>query len=548
MKTKSFLLITLIVLSLLLSGCFIMLPQTPYNLVVVKTTSNSASLQWNEVSSNVTGFQISRSTNDASFINVGNVGKNVSVYTDTSNILPDTIYYYKVRAYNKNGNSDWSDVATALTKQIVPSTPYNLHIIKALQKEITLSWNETSQNVKWFNIWRKYGSQQFTLCATVDGTLTQFTDSNLDQWHNYSYVVSAYNTAGDSPKSNAVTSTRPGTIKWKKGTGGYVSSSPALSDDGHVYFASEDGYIYSCDQYGNSRWRYNAFSTNQKISIALAANSDMYYTTPKGTFCALNSNGAKKWSFLVSSSPFAPLVGKNGNVYITTQDGSLIRITQNSSPFKLLSVGSQITTPPVIGNNAIYFGTRNGYLYSFDFDGNLNWKYPFYASLNHTALGSNGVIYVSTTDGVVYAINSYGVPSWHCNLSTAPTSSFAINSDGTLYIAAGDTLYAVDTSNGHIKWTYKANGKITSTPAVADNGNIYFGSDDGNLYSLDKNGNVLWKFQTYGEIETSPVIDQNGIIYFGSDDDYLYAIYGTSQGLANSNWPMYRGNARHTGM
>ncbi len=545
LKTKSFLLVALIALSLLLSGCFIMLPQTPFNLTVVKTTSNSVSLQWSELSGNVTGFQISRSTNDASFVSIANVGKDVNIYKDNSSISPNTIYYYRVRAYNKNGNSAWSNVATALTKQIVPSAPYNLHIIKTSQKEITLSWNETSQNVKWFRVWRKYDSQQFTKFATVSGTLTQYTDSNLDQWHNYSYAVSACNTAGDSYKSNVITSTRPGTIKWKRGTGGYVSSSPAFSDDGYIYVASEDGYIYSYDQNNNLRWKYNTFSINP-ISIALAANSDVYYTTQDGTFCALNSNGTTKWSFFMSSPLFAPLVSNNGTVYVTTQDGSLVRITQNSTPFKLFSVGSKITTSPVIGNNAIYFGTQSGYLYSVDFNGNLNWKYPFYAPLNHIAI-SNGVIYTSTTDGVVYAINSSDNSLWHCELSSAPTSSFAINPDGTLYIAGGKMLYAIST-NGYIKWKYQTNGKITSTPAIADNGNIYFGTDDDTLYALDKNGKMVWKFQTNGKVETSPVIDQNGIIYFGSNDDYLYAVYGTSQGLANSNWPMYRGNARHTGM
>ena len=544
MKTKSFLLITLITLSLLLSGCFIVLPQAPYNLTIVKTTSDSVSLQWGETSNNVTKFQISRSTNDASFSNIGTVGKSVNIYTDESNILPNTIYYYRVRAYNKNGNSAWSNVATALTKQIVPSVPYNLHIIRTSQKEITFSWNEISQNVKWFNVWRKYGSQQFTICATVNSTITQFTDSNLDQWHNYSYAVSAYNIAGDSLKSNIITSTRPGTIKWKRGTGGYVSSSPVLSDDGYIYLASEDGYIYSYDQNNKPRWKYNTLLTNP-ISIALSANSQVYYTTQKNTFCALNSDGTKKWSFPISSPLFAPLVGNDGTVYVTVQDGSLVRITQNSSPFILFRASSQITTSPVIGNSTIYFGTKDGYLYSVDKSGNLNWKYPFYAPLKFMAV-NNGVIYTTTTNGVVYAIKSSGNLLWYCNLSMAPTSSFAINSDGTLYIAAGNILYAI--SNGYIKWNYQVDGEITSTPAVANNGNIYFGSDDDYLYALNKNGNMLWKFQTYGKVETSPVIDQNGTVYFGSDDDYLYAIYITAQGLANSNWPMYRANARHMGM
>jgi len=44
---------------------------------------------------------------------------------------------------------------------------------------------------------------------------------------------------------------------------------------------------------------------------------------------------------------------------------------------------------------------------------------------------------------------------------------------------------------------------------------------------------------------TSPVIGPDGTIY-GALGSKLYAIAGTNQ-LANSAWPMYRQNARHTG-
>lgn len=44
-----------------------------------------------------------------------------------------------------------------------------------------------------------------------------------------------------------------------------------------------------------------------------------------------------------------------------------------------------------------------------------------------------------------------------------------------------------------------------------------------------------------------PAIGSDGTIYVGSEDNNLYAIEGSSGGLADSPWPMFRHDLRHTG-
>jgi hypothetical protein len=51
---------------------------------------------------------------------------------------------------------------------------------------------------------------------------------------------------------------------------------------------------------------------------------------------------------------------------------------------------------------------------------------------------------------------------------------------------------------------------------------------------------------TGGAVYSSPTIAPDGTVYIGSASGILFALHGTV-GLANTPWPMFRGNARHTG-
>ena len=67
---------------------------------------------------------------------------------------------------------------------------------------------------------------------------------------------------------------------------------------------------------------------------------------------------------------------------------------------------------------------------------------------------------------------------------------------------------------------------------------------DRNLYALNgKTGVMLWEFETGGNINCAPAIGSDGIIYIGSDDNKLYAIATSSNGPADSPWPMFGQNA-----
>jgi YVTN family beta-propeller protein len=76
---------------------------------------NQISLSWSDNSDNETGFEIERRTSDSAFSLIYRVGLNITSYRDTG-LDSYTTYYYRVRAYNAEEYSPFSNEASATTR------------------------------------------------------------------------------------------------------------------------------------------------------------------------------------------------------------------------------------------------------------------------------------------------------------------------------------------------------------------------------------------------------------------------------------------------
>ncbi|MHC4638881.1 MAG: hypothetical protein ACYTBV_15505, partial [Planctomycetota bacterium] len=82
-------------------------PDAPSNLSATATGSTQIDLSWADNSDDESGFRIKRSTNGTDYSEIDTVGANVESYSDmTAN--PSTLSYYKVCAYNANGDSTYA--------------------------------------------------------------------------------------------------------------------------------------------------------------------------------------------------------------------------------------------------------------------------------------------------------------------------------------------------------------------------------------------------------------------------------------------------------
>ena len=92
----------------------------PANLTAAAVSSSKINLTWQENNTLEAGFKIQRSTNaGATWILKDSVGANITAYTD-SLLTQNTIYHYRIFAYNLYNNSSYSNVAFDTTFIYVP--------------------------------------------------------------------------------------------------------------------------------------------------------------------------------------------------------------------------------------------------------------------------------------------------------------------------------------------------------------------------------------------------------------------------------------------
>jgi hypothetical protein len=96
-------------------------PAAPSGLTATAVGSSRIDLAWTDNATDENGFRIERcqGAGCSGFAEIATVGANVASYGDTG-LSASTLYRYRVRAYNANGNSAYSNVAEATTSAAPP--------------------------------------------------------------------------------------------------------------------------------------------------------------------------------------------------------------------------------------------------------------------------------------------------------------------------------------------------------------------------------------------------------------------------------------------
>ena len=98
----------------------------------------------------------------------------------------------------------YSSFITCDTAVAVPAAPTSPSAANA-KTSINLSWVDSSVGETGFKVYRKQGSNDFSLVSTQ--TTTSYIDSDTSEGVTYSYYISSYNENGESKKSKVVSAT-----------------------------------------------------------------------------------------------------------------------------------------------------------------------------------------------------------------------------------------------------------------------------------------------------------------------------------------------------
>lgn len=191
-------------------------PSVPLNLSATTISHNRIDLDWDTPSSDggsaIIGYKIERAIGAGAFSTlINNTGTTTTSYSNTG-LTPNTLYKYKVYAWNSVGSSNSSNTAQAITNQTQPNQPLNLIASAINYHSINLDWDEPYENggspVTNYRIDRAIGSGAFSTLITI-GNITNYLNEGLNENTLYKYKVFSINGIGTGNASNTAQTTTP---------------------------------------------------------------------------------------------------------------------------------------------------------------------------------------------------------------------------------------------------------------------------------------------------------------------------------------------------
>ena len=174
----------------------------PTSLIVVGATNNGGKLKinlaWTNATTGQSGFDVERSTDGATFTQLGTASASATTFSDTKAVL-GTTYYYRIAGFNAGGNGNYSNTAVYDPSLAAPS---GLTTKAVSGSQISLTWKDNSTDETGFAIERSLDGLSFSPVTTVPANSTAYVDSGLLKSTKYYYRLRSVNALAASTYSN----------------------------------------------------------------------------------------------------------------------------------------------------------------------------------------------------------------------------------------------------------------------------------------------------------------------------------------------------------
>ena len=305
-------------------------PNAPSWVEAIAESASSIIISWDSVSG-ATEYRIYRSTNSIEYELIRSHYDEVTHYTDTW-LSANTTYYYRVTAFNYDGESSYSPTASATTSEGVPipSTPTGVSASANSTSSIIVSWDSVSGAAGYRIYLSSFSYSYGDLIG--ESTSTSYTNIGLSGGTTYYYSVSAFNSAGESYRSNPINATTflsaPTGVHassynlYEYGECISVSWNGASGATGYKIYRSLNGLEYievgsTSEQHytdtglsANTTYYYRVTALNNseespQSSTASATTSEMIPSTPIGVSASADSTS----SIIISWEPVSGATG-----------------------------------------------------------------------------------------------------------------------------------------------------------------------------------------------------------------------------------------------
>jgi chitodextrinase len=519
-------------------------PTSPTNLTAVATSPSQINLSWSPGSDDigVAGYQVWRSTNGSTFIQIANPS---GTSFSSTGLSPSTINYYYVNTYDAAGNVSLpSNVVSTVTlaDTIPPSAPYGLHAQTASGSEIDLFWFPSTDNVgvSGYQIWRSVDNVAFTQVSAV--TSTTFYDIGLATVQKYYYYIKAYDISGNvSTVSNTayavndiIPPTAPLTVSGIVVSPGQINLSwtAATDNSGSIF----QYYIYSSTN--NVTFTLAGVVGGNILTFShtgLLANTSYYYYV-KATDLAENispaSPTAGPYTTSTDITPPTNPTGLTGLDGVTSVSLTWTASTDNSGTISSYQIWRAVGTntcanPPVAPFTQVGISAVNSYVDNALYPG-TTYSYCILAvdSSNNRSGPSNSLTTATVADTVA--------PSIPTNIKATAVSETQINLSWAPSIDnVGVTGYQITRTPGPVVLT-------SLTTSYSDSGLSPWSTYTYTIKAYDGSGN----FSLASGSVSATTLDQTKPVWpttTGFLATTVSGAYGASQ--INLSWPQATDNA-----
>jgi Concanavalin A-like lectin/glucanases superfamily len=295
-------------------------PDAPSNLVAAALGPNQVQLNWVDNSDNESGFKIERSTDNSSFTQIALAGTGSNSYVD-STASASTTYFYRIRATNVIGDSDYTTSAMATTPASSdPVDVYHFDEGTGLATADSAGTNDGTRIGNTLPAWVAVGKIGAALSFSGNGAFRSMTNQSAVQLDSSlapvlggtatltAWIKTTQTGTNDVWTSPAITGVEVAAfqndIRW-----GYLNAS------GHIGVGAGDSGVVSTTAINNGQWHHVAFTRDATTGVVQVYVDGVLQATGAGDTGVINS----AYSIIGAQTDLTSGGGPDGHTYFNGQ-------------------------------------------------------------------------------------------------------------------------------------------------------------------------------------------------------------------------------------